>query len=193
MGRFLLALTVCGTTLLAVAGCDDVKPRSGEGAAPGANSVPVATTFSSELSDDISGYYMPVGELKAGNWLLKDMFVGQISDFRSWENGSRTGTFAPVMLEFEDVSSPMTATELGEVRSGQIRVLPRRYRITDDTVSFEGRADGIGVVSFAGRLDGEALATARRNLGDESPVVTGTLKVGGRTFNDARFRWWAGD
>lgn len=177
--------------MAALSACDDFRPRSGGGTeAPAA---PTAAAFRSDLSADISGYYMPAGEVRAGDWLLRNAFVGQEADFVSWEAGTRQGVFAPVMFEFEDVTSPMTKTELGEVRSGQIRVLPSRYEVNDGRVSFEGRADGVGEVRFDGRLDGDALATARRNLGDESPVLVGTLNVGGRRFDGVRFRWWAGD
>ena len=177
--------------MAALSACDDVRPRSGGGAEPPA--APAAAAFRSDLSGDISGYYMPASEVRVGDWLLRNAFIGQEADFASWEAGTRQGVFAPVMFEFEDVTSPMTATELGEVRSGQIRVLPSRYEVSDGRVMFEGRADGVGVVRFDGRLDGDALATARRNLGDESPVLVGTLTIGGRRFDGARFRWWAGD
>lgn len=188
--RRLAAVLACGGALAVLSACDDFRPRGEGGAEPAA---PAAAAFVSDLSGDISGYYMPATELQAGNWRLRNAFIGQEPDFASWEGGSRRGVFAPVMFEFEDVSSPMTKTELGEVRSGQIRVLPSRYEVSDGRVVFEGRADGVGAVSFNGRLDGDALATARRNLGDESPVLAGTLKVGGRTFHGVRFRWWAGD
>ncbi len=184
-------MLACGGALTVLTACDDFRPRSdGGGESPAA---PAATAFVSDLSGDISGYYMPVTELRAGNWRLRNAFIGQEPDFASWEAGTRRGVFAPVMFEFEDETSPMTKTELGEVRSGHIRVLPSRYEVNDGRVAFEGRADGVGVVRFDGRLDGDALATARRNLGDESPVLVGTLNVGGRRFDGVRFRWWAGD
>lgn len=189
--RRLAVVLACGGAMAALSACDDVRPRSGGGTEPAA--APAAAAFRSDLSGDISGYYMPASEVRAGDWLLRNAFVGQAADFASWEAGTRQGVFAPVMFEFEDVTSPMTKTELGEVRSGQIRVLPSRYAVNDGRVSFEGRADGVGVVRFEGRLDGDALATARRNLGDESPVLVGTLTVGGRRFDGVRFRWWAGD
>ena len=65
--------------------------------------------------------------------------------------------------------------------------------MTDTSVRFEGRSPELGVVSFEGRLDPGALATSRRNLGDEGVVVTGTLTAGGETVRDVRLRWWMGD
>ena len=38
-----------------------------------------------------------------------------------------------------------------------------------------------------------ALATSRRNLGDEGVVVTGTLTAAGQTVRGVRLRWWMGD
>lgn len=174
-----------------LAACDDF--RRGESKGEDSSAAPPPAAFASSLTGDISGYYLPTQEVKVGKWLVKDLFVGQTSDFADWEAGRRMGTFAPVMIELEDETSPMTATELGEVRSGQIRVLPTRYHLSDDRIAFEGRADDVGEVRFDGRLDQEALATSRRNLGDEGAVVTGTLQIGGRSFGGVRLRWWAGD
>ena len=180
------------TLLLAIlAGCDRFMPGEKAETTEPASSTPAA--FASSLSGDLSGYYLPTQDVRVGKWKVRNMFVGQVSDFADWEAGRRMGTFAPVMIELEDETSPMTATELGEVRSGQIRVLPSRYQVTDDRVAFEGRADGVGEVRFDGRLDQEALATSRRNLGDEGAVLTGTLQIGGRSFGGVRLRWWAGD
>lgn len=37
------------------------------------------------------------------------------------------------------------------------------------------------------------LATARRNLGEEAPAMTGTLQIRWQNFTDVRFRWYGGD
>ena len=174
---------------LGVSACGD----SGRPSHTPAEAPPPPAAFASSLSGDVSGYYLPTQDIRVGKWKVRNLFVGQVSDFADWEANRRMGTFAPVMIELEDETSPMTATELGEVRSGQIRVLPTRYQVTDDRIAFEGRADGVGEVRFDGRLDQEALATSRRNLGDEGAVLTGTLQVGGRSFDGVRLRWWAGD
>jgi hypothetical protein len=47
-------------------------------------------------------------------------------------------------------------------------------------------------VTLNARLDQGALATARRNLGDQTPVIEGTLSVGGRSA-PVRLTLWAGD
>jgi len=154
---------------------------------------PAAAGFSHALTSDLSGYYLPAEPVRAGKWSLHHVFVGQASEFEAWEGGERSETFGPVMLQFEDETSPMVRTELGETRSGTARVLPTSYQVTDDSVTFAGRSDELGEVRFEGRLDQGALATARRNLGGAGAVMTGTLTAGGQTFHDVRLRWWMGD
>jgi hypothetical protein len=171
--------------LLLLASCD----RPG---AP-AEAPPAAAAYSHTLSADLSGYYLPAGEVRVGKWSLDHIFVGQAQDFRSWEGGSRSETFGPVMLQFEDVTSPMVQTEIGETRSVSARVLPSAYSVSDTSISFQGRSPELGLVRFDGVLDPGALATARRNLGDEGVVVTGTLKVGDGPAQNVQLRWWAGD
>jgi hypothetical protein len=154
---------------------------------------PATAAFSHAISADLSGYYLPAGELRVGKWSLDHIFVGQVQDFQSWEGGSRSETFGPVMLQFEDVTSPMVQTEIGETRSASARVLPGAYSVTDTSLSFEGRSPELGRVRFEGALDPAALATSRRNLGDEGVVVTGQLTVGDAPAQTVQLRWWAGD
>lgn len=154
---------------------------------------PSPSAFSHTLTTDLSGYYLPDEPVRAGNWSLRHIFVGQASEFQAWEDGERSATFAPVMVQFEDMTSPMVQTELGESRSRIARVLPTSYQVTDTTVTFAGRSPELGEVRFEGQLDPGALATARRNLGGEGAVLSGALTVGGRSFADVRLRWWMGD
>jgi len=121
------------------------------------------------------------------------VFVGQTAEFEAWEGGTRSGTFGPVMLQFDDVTSPMVATEIGEAHSVTARVLPTAYSVTDTRIRFEGRSPELGAVRFEGDLDPGALATSRRNLGDEGVVVTGRLTVGDSPAQPVQLRWWGGD
>lgn len=171
---------------LALASCD--RPANN----PPIEEAPLNEAFAHRISADQSGYYMPVDETEAGKWRLDHLFIGQTRDFEAWEAGTRSGTFGPVMLEFEDPTSPTTATELGEVHTGRVRVLPTAYVVTETEVTFAGASPELGVIRFEGRLDPDRLATARRNLGDEAAVMTGTLTVGDRS-TPVSFRWWAGD
>jgi len=172
--------------LLIVASCD--RPD-----APGEAPPPAAPAFSHSMSSDLSGYYMPASEVRIGKWSFDHIFVGQAQDFQAWEGGSRSETFGPVMLQFDDATSPMVQTEIGEAHSVNARVLPTTYSVTDTSISFEGRSAELGAVRFEGALDPGALATSRRNLGDEGVVVTGRLTVGDAPAQNVRLRWWGGD
>jgi hypothetical protein len=177
---------VLAASLLVLASCD--RPDRPVDVPP-----PAASAFSYASTGDLSGYYMPASEVRFGKWSFDHLFVGQAAEFRSWTAGDRGATFAPVMLVFEDVASPVVQTELGEARGVTARVLPTRYAVSDERVQFEGTSPELGRVSFDGRLDPGALATSRRNLGDEGVVLTGALTAGDQTVRDVRLRWWMGD
>lgn len=187
---FALTLTLTLGAVLALAGCE--KPKEAA-PAPEASATPAAAAFSHALTVDASGYYMPVTAPSFGKWTLRDIAVGQRTDFAAWEQGNRSSTYAPIMIEFEDATSPMVQTEIGEARSGQVRVLPTSYAVTDAGISFTGTSPELGEVRFEGVLDADALATSRRNLGDEGAVLTGSLTAGGITIGMVSLRWWAGD
>lgn len=184
-------LAVFTIAMLGLASCD--RPAS-----PGAEPAPAptespATGFTHGMSTDLSGYFMPLTEVRVTKWSFDHIFMGQTADFVAWEAGTRSATFAPVMLQFDDVTSPMVRNEIGEVHSITARVLPTSYAVTDTAITFEGRSPELGAVRFEGRLDPGALATSRRNLGDEGVVVTGSLKVGNAPAQPVRLRWWMGD
>ena len=185
MRRYLLTVGV----LALLAGCDQTQGERDKGAAA---ERPPTAEFVSVLDGDSSGYYLPTAEGGEGGWVFHHMFLGQKPEFEAWEAGQRSGTFAPVMIEFENTASPMVQTELGESRSGRDRVLPTRYRVTNRRVEFEGRSAGLGIVRFEGDLDPGALAESKRNLGSEDAVLTGTLTVGDQVRR-VSLRWWAGD
>ena len=172
--------------LLLVVSCD--RPDAPAEAPPAAT-----PAFSHSLSSDLSGYYMPASEVRIGKWSFNHVFVGQAQEFQAWEGESRSGTFGPVMLQFDDATSPMVQTEIGEAHSITARVLPTAYSVTDNRIRFEGRSAELGAVRFEGELDPGALATSRRNLGDEGVVVTGRLTVGDAPAQNVRLRWWGGD
>lgn len=178
-------------SLLLLASCD--RPEAPAEAPPTDAPPSAAQTFSHSMSADLSGYYMPASEVRIGKWAFDHVFVGQAQEFQAWEGGSRSATFGPVMLQFDDVTSPMVQTEIGEARSITARVLPTAYSVSDTHINFQGRSPELGLVRFDGVLDPGALATSRRNLGDEGVVVTGSLKIGDAPAQNVRLRWWGGD
>ncbi|GAA0869720.1 hypothetical protein GCM10009116_15560 [Brevundimonas basaltis] len=181
--RFLIAAALVAG--LAVASCERTSGPPG---------TPAPAAYTHAVTTDISGYYMPADPVRIGDWSLDHVFIGQASEFQTWEGGARSETFAPVMLQFDDASSPMAATDPGEAHSVTARVLPTRYEVTDTAVIFEGRSPELGRVVFDGRLDPDALATSRRTLGGgDGAVMTGTLTADGRTVRDVGLRWWMGD
>lgn len=158
---------------LTVAACD-------RGAAP--DKTAQATAFKHDLPEDVSGYYIPTTAVQVGDWRLHHLFLGQVPDFMAWRDGQRTAGFAPIMMEFE----------AGD-KARRTRLIPTAYDVTEDRVRFQATSRELGAVSFDGGLDQDALAKARRNLGDQGVVLKGRLKVGGRTFDGVSMRWWAGD
>ena len=132
-------------------------------------------TFRHRLSGDISGDYRPTSEgpIQPVAWL----FIGQDEAFAVWEGGSRA-------------SPPLILSLTGP--QGEARVLPSAYVVTDDRIQMSGSAPGMGPVELSTRIDQGALATARRNLGDQTPVVTGTVSVNGRRTS-FMLSWGGGD
>ena len=132
-------------------------------------------TFQHRLSGDISGDYRPTGA--ASIQPVASLFIGQDEAFAAWEGGSRASP--PLILS-------LTGPE------GEARVLPDAYVVTDDRIQMSGSAPGMGLVELSARIDQGALATARRNLGDQTPVITGAVSVDGQRTAFA-LSWWGGD
>lgn len=189
-----IALAGCGMAALVLAGCEPpLEPADAPDTGAAVDTASLPEGFSSNIPDDVSGFYMPTTEVRQGSWRLDHVFMGRIEDFSAWEAGTREGQFAPVMLEFVDESSPTVETELGEVHTGRVRVLPRFYSVDNGLLRFVGVSDELGVVQLDAQLNDEALATARRNLGVEGAVLNGTLGIGQGAPQAVGFRWWAGD
>ncbi|WP_312598757.1 hypothetical protein [Brevundimonas sp.] len=162
MRRLLGAVTVLG--LLAVGPCerreDHARPQSSRD----------SVVFRHDLTGDVSGEYRPT---EATGPAVASLFIGQATAFAAWEAGDRRAP--PLILT-------LNAPE------GEVRVLPETYRITDASVRMTG-ATPEGQVELEARIDQGALATARRNLGDRTVVISGTVQAGGRRSPVALTAW----
>jgi hypothetical protein len=143
-------LALAGLAAAVLSAC---SPPAGQGA--------TGAGFSSRVSEDLSGEYAPAAPVAVGGKALEGLYLGHADDFAAFERGERVPDFAPVMLMLD-----------GD------RVLPTGYRVTDETVRFEGQA-GRTPVRLEAEIDLDALAEARRTLGGDGVVIRGTLEVGG--------------
>jgi len=170
-------------------------PIQGEAPAPAVE----VTGFAHPAGADLFGYYMPASEVKVGDFRLDHLHLGDEQAFAEWETGQRSGTYAPVMLEFEDVTSPKQANELGgETHTVRERALADAYSVAPDGgIRFVDNHPRLGRISFAGKLDMAALNANKASSGPsgavETTVLTGTLTVGDQTFRDVQFGWFGGD
>ncbi|HYE41796.1 MAG TPA: hypothetical protein VEA15_00250, partial [Caulobacteraceae bacterium] len=126
---------------------------------------------------------------------LSHLHMGSEQEFAEWEGGQRIGTYAPVMLQFEDVTSPMVSNELGgESRSVTERALADAYSVTATDVAFTDNHPRLGRIAFSGKLDSAALTAAKAETAATEPVVlTGTLTIGSQAFPNVQFTWFGGD
>jgi hypothetical protein len=187
-----------------IAACKKPEPaRPPASAAPAPSTAPAsaapspasaAPAFRHDASLEVFGYYLPAQKVMSGPYRLRNISLGSEDDFRNWEANHRLATYAPVMLEFDDTSSPRTTGETGaEGYAETVRVLPDRYAVGDDGVSFEGHDAKLGAVSFKGRFDAHGFAAAKRGDAPQAVVLIGEVKVGGKNFPETRFTWFGGD
>ena len=149
--------------------------------------------FSHAVGPDAFGYYLPRRPVRIGRYQFDHLHLGDAREFLAWERGRRRATYAPVMLVFSDLRSPMTTNELGQSNHAvQIRVMPRAYRVAPGDIRFRGRDRRLGEVRLDGRFDPAALARAM--AGDAGAVVVvGGLQVGQTPFRDVSLTWFGGD
>lgn len=162
-------------------------------AAP-ASPAPVIEGFSHQAGFDASGYLMPQAEVRVGSYRLTHVGLGSPSDFTQWEKGDHSSTFGPILLEFEDTSSPVQTNEMGgETHTVSARVLPVAYAFGPDGVSFRGQDPKLGEVILTGKFDVAALDAARAEGSGSQAVLTGELRVGGGAPRPVSFLYWVGD
>ncbi|MDP3852650.1 hypothetical protein [Phenylobacterium sp.] len=189
-------------TLAAVclSGCSGPSAKTEEEAAgpvapPAVPADPTFTGFKHDQKQDLFGYYYPTGEVKVGGkYKLDHLHIAGPIGFGDWVAGKRTKTYGPVMMEFQDITSPARTNALGNTSySVKLRVLPTAYALNDEMVRFVGKDDKLGEVRLDAKIDAAALKTAQLKGKDAPPVITGALQVGDTPFKTVTFTWRGGD
>lgn len=163
--------------------------------APPAPAVVGPEGFQHDADFDTQGFFIPEKPIRVGSLKLRHIAFGAPSDFKQWEAGERASVFGPILLYFEDETSPTNTNELGEdLHTVAIRVLPTGYRVFPGALSFRATDPKLGEIGFVGAIDATALQAAQdAGPGDNRVVMTGTLRVGEATFENARFTYFMGD
>lgn len=192
-------LATIGVALLAACSPAAEDAAVDQAKAPAAEpAVPVDPSFTGmrrPRGDEQFGYYLPVNEVKVGDYRLDNLHVAGQMGFNDWETGQRTKTYAPVMLEFVDITSPARKNALGNVvYSVKLKVLPDAYAVTDERIRLVGKHPKLGDVRLDVKLDPVALKKTKGVKGkDGLTVATGALQVGDTPFKDVAFTWRGGD
>jgi len=198
---------MAGVALAAMlGGCNpaDDAPAPAAPASPTPESVvdapdpPAALTgFSHARGENLFGYYMPTQEVRIGDLRLDHIHIGSEMEFVAWEQGERMETYAPVMLEFADLSSPLVTNELGqESHERRVRILPTAYRVGAGGVAFVGAAPELGEVRFQGRLDLDRLRevqAAEPGAAEPATVLWLEGQIGAERLERLPFFWFGGD
>lgn len=192
-------LAAAGVALLAGCSPGAEQAAAEQARAPVAEpAVPVDPTFTGltrPKGDAQFGYYLPANEVKIGDYRLDNLHVAGQMGFNDWETGQRTKTYAPVMLEFVDITSPARKNALGNVvYSVKLKVLPTAYAVTDDRIRLVGSHPKLGEVRLDAKIDPAALKKSKGSKGkDGVTVARGALQVGDTPFKDVAFTWRGGD
>jgi len=155
----------------------------------------IGVTLGAILSSAALGGASFAAEVKVGGkFKLDHLHIAGPVGFGDWTAGKRTRTYGPVMLEFQDVTSPSRTNALGNTSySVKLRVLPTAYALNDETVRFVGTDAKLGEVRLDAKIDAAALKVAQARGKESPPVITGALQVGDTPFTSVIFTWKGGD
>lgn len=173
MGKNQWGAVVLMTAAVAVASCG--QDREGAPVANAPERVADAR-YAYALSHDAAGTYVPVGDYALRNWRLKQIVVGGGEAFTGWQAAGRASSAAPLKLVFEDGQD--INPETGQART--LTLIPAAFDLRDDEVVIEAVSGGLGEVRFDGALDSGAA--------DGAVALTGQLKIGTQTFEDAELK-----
>ncbi len=189
-----LPLAACAAILLALAACGKKDEAKTPEAAP-APAVAAISGFAHDPAFDAAGFYRPAPDIVIGKHRLSTIAIGAPSDFAQWEAGDREGLFGPILVEFDDITSPTETNEMGAVvHTVRIRVLPTAYQLTSGKIAFKGSDPAIGAIVIDGVFDPAAFKAGRETgSSGNTPVLSATVQIGQEAIRDRRFTFWAGD
>jgi len=174
---------------------ESAPPPAPSEPAPAATLLPVEG-FAHQADADLFGYYLPASEVRIGDLRLSHFHLGDEAAFREWETAQGRGVtnFAPVMFQFDDLSSPTIANELGgQTPEVIVRVLPTGYGVSDSVVRFAGQDPTLGPVTFEGVFIRPAFERVRAGGSSGELVLRGTLTIGEHVYEGQAFSWTGGD
>lgn len=184
---------------LALQGCDtgaapvEPPPSSEPMAAP---TLAPVEGFAHQAGADLFGYYLPASEVRIDNLKLSHFYIGDAERFEAWEavSGAGSPNFAPVMFQFDDLSSETIANDLGgQTPSVVLRVLPSGYGVSDGVVRFAGADPTLGPVTFEGVFLRPAFERVHSGGPVDELVLRGTLTIGEHIYEGQAFTWHGGD
>ena len=197
-------ILVVAALAVAATGCDR-KPAEQAKAPPAPPAAPpppahatttltVADGYRHQAGIDASGYYLSPTNFRIGGYQFSHLAIGAPSDFQTWEKGDRASTFGPILIAFDDTTSPLVANEMGgEGHTVSVRVLPDAYSFDASTLTFRGKDPKLGEVVFVGAFDQAALARARAEGSTQATVLAGDLKVGAAPAQKVALTYFVGD
>lgn len=191
-----LAVTAagCNRKPAAPAEAPVAEAQPGPAPAPAEPSLHVAEGFKHQAGLDASGYYLSPTPFQVGDYRFAHMAIGAPSDFQTWEKGDHSSTFGPILLQFDDLTSPLVPNELGgEGHAVTLRVLPEAYSFDAGKLTFRGKDAKLGEVLFVGTFDQAALARAQAEGSSQATVLSGDLKIGAQPVRKVTFTYWVGD
>ena len=147
---------------------------------------------------NLQGYYIPINEVRVGNFKLNHISIGTNDELNAFEKTGKSDieNYAPAMFAFDDTTSPTGTNELGQTYYERTeRVLPQAYDIHARRFVFSGTGKTLGPVNFTGHADPEKIKTARNSFShtSEGAAMTGTLTVGKTTIKNVELMWFGGD
>ncbi|WP_421790846.1 hypothetical protein [Hyphobacterium sp.] len=149
-------------------------------------------TYSAQT--EVAGYYLPQDPVAIGDIVLDHISVALDWEAEPYINGE-PDSFPPVMLHFDDTSSPTGTGELGNTYYEIThRVVPHAFSVTDEGLSLTGQHELFGEVRFEGTWNADHIAAMQAsNPQGAQAALTGDLSIGDVVFQGVTFQGWLGD